>query len=471
PDSEDGHETAESLMAGYFGPWTNVWGIAMTMWCLITRLHPPRAPRPQVPRDVYENHPELPENPSEADLLPIQNELQGQPISYCPRIYNPRVHEYDWADETLRRTIYECMYHTPGDRPTLATLLDQAKENLGRAWPNETDDHIRDWVYTFIYGDGIPPPLSDTSSDSPADTGSSDPYNDSSGNDSSGNDSPGNDGSGNDGPGNAGPSNDGPGNAGPSNAGPGNAGPSITGPSITGPSNAGPSNAGPGNDGPKDAGPKDAGSKATDSPIVYGRIGQGDVDNFYGPPGPLRDQRLAAGGDLILDATDLLNFMFPHGWDAIQNFVPRSQCGLRSVYDSLVARFGNRMTSPGGAVVDVPSATDLIRVYHNMIATGLITVTGPMPGPTDGPEEDLVIHTVLNTWAANVGLDLVLGIIPTGHAAGPPRLLTSFPAPTAHVVWIHHTGTYHWVGVMARGPAGGGIYKSYQSTSGFGWVV
>ena len=78
------------------------------MWVFITRLNVPVPPQPQVPHGL--------EGLQNIDEHVDVNDL---PVSYCEYLCDPNVHDYDWVDEELRKTIYKCMYHRPRDRPTL----------------------------------------------------------------------------------------------------------------------------------------------------------------------------------------------------------------------------------------------------------------------------------------------------------------------------------------------------------------
>ncbi|KAI0377989.1 kinase-like domain-containing protein [Hypomontagnella monticulosa] len=151
---EYGDEIANSNVAGSFGPHTNIWGIASSMWSLITGFQPAKPPQPQVPPGL-----DIPDglNPEE-----LENELRRKlvgdkkntPISYCSMLLGP-TDAYEWVDKDLRQRIYECMYHRPQDRPTLSALLDEALyKNSPVIFPEETDEDIRRWVNRWIYAPG-----------------------------------------------------------------------------------------------------------------------------------------------------------------------------------------------------------------------------------------------------------------------------------------------------------------------------
>ncbi|KAI1100510.1 hypothetical protein F4804DRAFT_44186 [Jackrogersella minutella] len=112
----DGAELSESRVAGNYGSWTNIWGIALSMWMLITKMRPP-----------------MPPQQSEED-----------PISYGSYLLEDPV--FDQVDINLRTTIVACMRHNPMDRPVLFDLLGEAERGVKLRYPNESNDMIRTWV-------------------------------------------------------------------------------------------------------------------------------------------------------------------------------------------------------------------------------------------------------------------------------------------------------------------------------------
>lgn len=127
-----GPEISEQEVAGNYGSWTNIWGIALTMWMVITKLRPP-----------------LPPQRSEFNMLDVQ-----EPVHYCPLLLDDP--KFSKVDEELRRTIAECMRHAPNTRPTLVDLFEQAKKGVTRHFEGETDDFIRRWVQSLIFDATIP---------------------------------------------------------------------------------------------------------------------------------------------------------------------------------------------------------------------------------------------------------------------------------------------------------------------------
>ncbi|KAI1342945.1 hypothetical protein F5Y15DRAFT_371434 [Xylariaceae sp. FL0016] len=152
PANADGDEAGLAPVAGNYGSHTNVWGIALTMWCLITKLEPPAPPDPQPPYELngtfnYSNdgkqlvHEAIDDEPKYANFR----------VSYCPLLMDPTCKTYDWVDKELRQTIFECMYHRPADRPSIQKLLQQALKGARKAFPGEDDDSIRRWVNYWFY--------------------------------------------------------------------------------------------------------------------------------------------------------------------------------------------------------------------------------------------------------------------------------------------------------------------------------
>ncbi|KAI0512531.1 kinase-like domain-containing protein [Xylaria bambusicola] len=131
---EHGPELSEQPVAGNYGSHTNVWGIALTMWQLITGYEVPvslpfqlsRVPQTQMP-----NH-------------------------YCIGILTER--QYDRVDRELRETVAKCLAHEPRYRPQPRTLVQQAKRGISKRFQGETDAYIRQWVQDVIFDPPPPPP-------------------------------------------------------------------------------------------------------------------------------------------------------------------------------------------------------------------------------------------------------------------------------------------------------------------------
>ncbi|KAI1325851.1 kinase-like domain-containing protein [Xylariaceae sp. FL0255] len=121
---EEGPEIAEQKIAGNYGAHTNVWGIALTMWQLITRSMAPLPPRRQDPP------------PGMTDVHYAQDIQSSQ---------------YTWLDPDLRLTIQRCMAHDPSHRPSLRQLFTGARNGVSKIFAAESDELIEDWVQKFIF--------------------------------------------------------------------------------------------------------------------------------------------------------------------------------------------------------------------------------------------------------------------------------------------------------------------------------
>ncbi|KAI0534278.1 kinase-like domain-containing protein [Xylaria digitata] len=128
---QNGSELAEQNVAGNYGAHTNIWGIALTMWQLITKFEVPRPP-----------------------LLQVDDELQDQiPNHYCPDILTDA--RYNRVDIELRRTVARCMAHDPRSRPRPRTLVAQARKGIRKRFRGETDDMIREWIQEVIFNPSL----------------------------------------------------------------------------------------------------------------------------------------------------------------------------------------------------------------------------------------------------------------------------------------------------------------------------
>ncbi|CAJ2505710.1 Uu.00g131040.m01.CDS01 [Anthostomella pinea] len=145
PDRPHGPELVESNIAANYRSHTNVWGIAWTMWILITKYYPPTPPQPQPPYDLPVADPRLTDEA-------IELSGRSHVISYCPFFLDPANTDYDYVDIRLRQTISQCMSHDPGWRPSLKHLEYQATQIVrNAAFLGETDEYVRRWVHYWLY--------------------------------------------------------------------------------------------------------------------------------------------------------------------------------------------------------------------------------------------------------------------------------------------------------------------------------
>ncbi|KAI1468339.1 kinase-like domain-containing protein [Daldinia caldariorum] len=141
PADPDGQEAGENQIAGRYCSATNVWGIALTMWVLITQRIPPMPPQAQIPPGIN-----IPKNADRIDEL-LWHIQPGMPVSYCALLMDG---DFEYIDEDLRTAIYQCMYHQPNYRPTVEELLLQAQEGISRRYPDEDDDVVNRWVSEYV---------------------------------------------------------------------------------------------------------------------------------------------------------------------------------------------------------------------------------------------------------------------------------------------------------------------------------
>ncbi|KAI1499101.1 hypothetical protein F5X99DRAFT_391237 [Biscogniauxia marginata] len=153
PPHRHGGDLARSMVAGFFGPHTNIFCMAQTMWILITQLEAPAPPAPQAPYHLVSQIPTVNGKKDIDTYLKTHPDTtgEGHKISYCPLFMDPQNHDYDWVDKELRETIFKCMYHEPRHRPLLDDLLPAAIAGTKKNFPGETDDFIRQWVHYWLF--------------------------------------------------------------------------------------------------------------------------------------------------------------------------------------------------------------------------------------------------------------------------------------------------------------------------------
>ncbi|KAI0126081.1 hypothetical protein BJ170DRAFT_725884 [Xylariales sp. AK1849] len=164
PDERDGSQLADNAVAGRYSSATNVWGMALTMWSLITQVWAPHPPQAQVPPHLAGDVVKPAEGSADIDgeLESWGYDTSTQPISYCEFLKDPEVDGFNWVDEDLRETVFRCMYHDPYDRPFLHELLDQAKQKLAEDF-GESDEYIRRWIKKWFYEAPVQIPSSSSS--------------------------------------------------------------------------------------------------------------------------------------------------------------------------------------------------------------------------------------------------------------------------------------------------------------------
>ncbi|RYP70547.1 hypothetical protein DL771_005366 [Monosporascus sp. 5C6A] len=122
PTDPFGPELSEQTVAGNYGAPMNIWGIALTLWNVMTKCYPP---------------------------IPPQRQSGPGPLTYCHLIRtDPR---YNYVDPELKEVLVQCMRHDPKDRPSLLNLSRQAKRGVKKRFFNESDDFIRFWTHNVLY--------------------------------------------------------------------------------------------------------------------------------------------------------------------------------------------------------------------------------------------------------------------------------------------------------------------------------
>ncbi|KAI2621016.1 hypothetical protein GGS26DRAFT_302223 [Hypomontagnella submonticulosa] len=125
----NGWEVSESQNAGSFGPWTNIWGIAITMWTLITKMLPP--------------------------VPPQRSTDPNEPVHYCALLLDDP--KYAYIDPLFREILMRCMRHDYWERPTLEQLQISVNQGLPRMYEGETDAFITGWVKRMVCGSAEAP--------------------------------------------------------------------------------------------------------------------------------------------------------------------------------------------------------------------------------------------------------------------------------------------------------------------------
>ncbi|KAI1411919.1 hypothetical protein F5Y13DRAFT_200602 [Hypoxylon sp. FL1857] len=496
PPEKDGSYIADSRVAGFYGPHTNIWGIALTMWMLITLCHPP--------------------------LPPARSNV-------APNSYGALMEDgagNDWVDHDLRMTIRNCLNHRPDDRPQLEVLLHQAIEKSNTVFDNEQSQVIRQWVHKCPPPGGGPPgggpgggapgggapgggaprggpnnhppgngapgnngPNSNPSSrpsnggapnsglgnglgggafgggapgGSPGGNPGSRLLNGGAPGGSSFNNNPGNhppDGGapGSDGPNNnpgSRPPGDGAPNSGPSsspgsrppgggalNSGPGN-GPGSY-PPGGGALNSGPGN-GPGGGAPGGGAPGGApgggtGSGSAPAPTPDPANSISPYPQPALPPPPLASAGLAAARTYAR-----FRSTFPANYRAIDNYGVAGQCGISALSDSL------RHQLPATPGVDIPDRAALHQIYLEMRDAGdfdlLYQYPDVEPNSPIGPWSADGLFMVLHEWGTRNGLRLRLGMVTQTNTV----FETSMDDDDDDItIWVHNIDI-HWRGLEPR---------------------
>ncbi|KAI0595087.1 hypothetical protein F4775DRAFT_595576 [Biscogniauxia sp. FL1348] len=409
PANPDGPELSHSTVAGRYGPHTNIWGIAVVMWILITKLEFPAPPDPQLPYDQVNRA------PGQKDKKDFRKERKAykaatgedHKISYCALLMDPNVHDYDWVDPELREILFRCMYHNPLDRPNLSALLDSAIKGTAKQFPGETDSEVRKWVYDWIYEGPDPPPQPSSAGSSSAGSGggSDDDNNNNNNNNKNG-------------------------------AGGGSGGGSDGGGSGKGSGGHGEGEGGAGGGNIFDAAPDKGYLEALD-------------DGAH----PLRQEL----------QQDFLA-TFPNGFERIFNAAPGLQCGIYALRDSLAAQLGPNPTINGSPVaVALPTVEDLRQIYDDLEKEGTfdaIRVLAVGEPVQEGNYYVSELAVVVQRWGQGFGIDIQLAYLVEGRRP----MFEPVQAANPWRLWIYNNNAVdlskggvrynHYEGVRARPPPG-----------------
>lgn len=135
----------DAKVAGRYDWRTNLWGVGMVMWCLITRRHPPDAP---IPKQVaIEPDWETPALSAAQQAANPNNRRRSRRAhtrrkvwTYGSDIYGHKRRYLD-TDPELRTLVMRCLMDCPDDRPTLQELRGIIDRKLRRRWTHRNSDH------------------------------------------------------------------------------------------------------------------------------------------------------------------------------------------------------------------------------------------------------------------------------------------------------------------------------------------
>ena len=135
----------DAKVAGRYDWRTNLWGVGMVMWCLITRRHPPDAP---IPKQVaIEPDWETPALSAAQQAANPNNRRRSRRAhtrrkvwTYGSDIYGHKRRYLD-TDPELRTLVMRCLMDCPDDRPTLRELREIIDRKLRCRWTHRNSDH------------------------------------------------------------------------------------------------------------------------------------------------------------------------------------------------------------------------------------------------------------------------------------------------------------------------------------------
>lgn len=139
----------QARIAGKYTWKTNLWGIGLVMWCLITRCEPPTGPKPrQVDAKLeWRGEPEWrAQGPLRSARLRAgwnRPERQAPKWTYGKFIYEGETAvRYEGIDRELRELVMRCMMDDPADRPEIEVLRGIIRSKISRrGWRGENSNH------------------------------------------------------------------------------------------------------------------------------------------------------------------------------------------------------------------------------------------------------------------------------------------------------------------------------------------
>ncbi|RYP50983.1 hypothetical protein DL768_003567 [Monosporascus sp. mg162] len=122
-------------IAGNYGPHTNIWGVGLTMECLITGCRPPQPVR----------------------VTQVFDETRGVTSMTCGEhlLSDPK---YDYIDGDLRRIVAQCQAYYPKDRPGFRELEEAVMLAINSKKYPHTEQDIIEWFDGILPNAKPPPP-------------------------------------------------------------------------------------------------------------------------------------------------------------------------------------------------------------------------------------------------------------------------------------------------------------------------
>ncbi|KAI1868907.1 hypothetical protein JX265_006886 [Neoarthrinium moseri] len=158
-----GADICDDPICGNYGVATNIWGVALTMWSLMTRCKPINPPWGADTHLRYDR------------AFGEDRSKNWNHFSYGTVLRNDGRSPWQYVDRRLRYTIVKCLARRPQDRPSLQELLDEATTNQGfrysndgapssanadgTARPPETADSVRAWLQNVLHNAQPPPSM------------------------------------------------------------------------------------------------------------------------------------------------------------------------------------------------------------------------------------------------------------------------------------------------------------------------